>query len=305
MSALVSRLLSLLLVGLACPASQALDRVVLDAPANGIDRRNDYSTLLLTAILNKTKARYGAFNIDYAPEYLHRDRLLAELLAGKRLNVTAKATRPDWENSPLKVIRIPIDKGITEYRLFLIHRDDQEKFRQISTLEQLRQLTLGVGHAWSSRAVYQSQGFRVEPVVDWESLYRLISVRRIDYFPRALSEVFVEYEDRHATHPDMVIEDSLMLYFPLPKYFFISPQTPRLARRIEEGFKAMLADGSFEQLFMEYHQPLIARANFCQRRIFRIANPQLSAQTPLQRAEYWYAPPVIRAEGKQKSSCNN
>lgn len=286
-------LVRILLCGiLAACATPVLAReiVIIDAPVNGIDKRNDFTNRLLATILKKTEAKYGSFEIRYAPAYLYRDRLFAELLDGKIVNVTAKATRPDWEDSRLLTVRIPVDKGITEYRLFLINQDDQARFRRIESLEELKQLTLGVGHAWSTKGVFQAEGFKLEAVVDWESLYKMLEARRIDYLPRALSEIFVEYDDRHASYPRMAIEDSLAIYFPLPKYFFVSPQHPQLARRIEEGFQAMIRDGSFDKLFLAYHQKLIDRANFCGRRLLRFANPQLSPQTPLDHPEYWYTP---------------
>jgi len=297
----------LLLCVLACltGSAHALDTVILDAPVSTLDRRNDYTTRLLTAILDKTRAQFGPYKLRYAPAYMYRDRLRSELLQGQNVNVTAKATRPDWENSGLITIRIPVDKGITEYRLFLINQQDQEKFRHIDGLDELKQLRLGVGHAWSSREVLETAGFSVESAVDWENLYRMLEARRFDYFPRALSEIFVEYDDRHATYPQMAIEDSLMLYFPLPKYFFVAPQSPRLAQRIETGFQAMIRDGSFDHLFMAYHKPLIERARFCSRRILRIENPLLSPQTPLDHHEYWFDPYEDSHKGNTNAWCHH
>lgn len=284
--------------------AHALDTVILDAPDSAIDRRNDYTTRLLTAILDRTRAQFGPYKLRYAPVYMYRDRLRSELLTGQNVNVTAKATRPDWENSDLITIRIPVDKGITDYHLFLINREDQEKFHHIDSLDELRQLRLGVGHAWSSREIFLAAGFSVESVVNWENLYKMLEAHRFDYFPRALSEIFVEYDDRHATYPEMAIEDSLMLYFPLPKYFFVSPQSPRLARRIESGFQAMIRDGSFDHLFMAYHKPLIERARFCSRRILRMENPQLSSLTPLGHPEYWFDPYEDSRKGDTSAWCH-
>lgn len=283
--------------------ANAMDVAILDAPVNEIDKRNDYTNILLTHILQRTQAKYGPFRVEYAPSYMYRDRLLTELKRGAVVNVTAKATRPDWEDSELLTLRIPVDKGITEYRISLIRADDQEKFSHITDVEDLKRLTLGVGHAWSTRQVFQALNFKYEAAADWEGLYKMLVAGRFDYFPRALSEVFVEYDDRKANFPDMAIEKSMMLYFPLPKYFFVSPQSPRLAERIEEGFKLMIKDGSFDRLFLKYHQPLIDRADFCSRRILRVNNPLLSDKTPLDKPEYWYDPFQKRAGRTAKATC--
>lgn len=286
-------------------SAQALDVAILDAPVNEIDKRNDYTNVLLTQILTRTEKKYGPFRVEYAPNYMYRDRLFAELKSGAIVNVTAKATRPDWEESELITLHIPVDKGITEYRIALIRAGDQEKFSRITDVEQLKRLTLGVGHAWSTRQVFQALNFQYEAAPDWEGLYKMLMAGRFDYFPRALSETFVEFDDRKANYPGMAIENSMMLYFPLPKYFFVSRKSPRLAERIEEGFKAMIKDGSFDRLFLQHHQALIDRADFCSRRIFRLSNPFLSDKTPLDKAEYWYDPFLKRPGRNVKGGCAN
>ncbi|MFT3736892.1 MAG: hypothetical protein QM776_18085 [Rhodocyclaceae bacterium] len=279
-----------LLAALTAPAGAAPDVFILDAPVNAIDKRNDYTDKLLTQILRKTQAKYGPFRIEYAPEYMQRDRLLAELKRGEVVNITAKATRPDWESSELIPIYIPVDKGITEYRIALIRQGDQERFSKLKSLDELKKIPLGVGNGWLTRQVFQKLDFTLETGSDWEGLYQMLMSKRFDYFPRALSEVFVEYDDRIGKFPDMAIDNSFMLYFPLPKYFFVSPQHPKLAKRVEEGFRMMIKDGSFDKLFLDHHRDLIARASFCTRKIFRMENPLLSDKTPLNVAEYWYDP---------------
>jgi hypothetical protein len=280
-----------------------MDKVIVDAPEDMIDRRNDYTTVLLRAILDKTERQFGGYTLSYAPEYMNRERLFDELKKGKTVNVTAKATQPKWENDDLHTIRIPVDKGISAYRLFLINRDDQAKFSSITSIEELKRLTLGVGYAWSTRTMFESQGFSLVSAGSWEGLYKMLDAHRFDYLPRALSEIFIEYDDRHTRFPDMSIENALIIYAPLPKYFFVSPQDPALAKRIETGFQAMIKDGSFDRLFMTYHQRMIERTHFCSRRLLRFDNPQLSPLTPLNRPEYWYDPYTNPRSEKDSIAC--
>lgn len=267
----------------------ATDVAILDAPINPIDKRNDYTNQLLSAILKKTEKKYGAFKIEYAPAYMHRERLLREMESGQLVNITAKATQPEWEEK-LQAIYIPVDKGITEYRASLIRRQSQDVFSAADTLDKLRDRPLGVGTGWSSLPVFQANGFSAVPAQDYEGLFRMLLIGRFEHFPRAISEAFVEYDDRKAAYPELAVEDSFLIYFPLPKYFFISPKAPRLAQRVEEGFRILLRDGSFERIFLAYHQRLIERTNFCARRIFKLKNPYLSSHTPLDKDEYWFDP---------------
>jgi hypothetical protein len=295
-------LLCCLLACLSLP-TLAIDKVIIDAPENEFDRRNDYTTQLLRTILDRTVRRYGPYRLSYAPEYMNRGRLFEELKKGETVNVAAKATQPQWENGSLLTIRIPVDKGISEYRLFLINREDQDKFSRITSLAALKQLPLGVEYAWSTRSEFEAQGFAVVSAGTWEGLYKMLQAHRFDYLPRALNEIFVEYDDRHTSFPQMAVENSLLLHFPLPKYFFVSPRNPGLARRIKEGFLSMIRDGSFDQMFLAYHGPMIERAHLCSRRLLEISKSPQPARDRQAHPEYWYNPYFVAGGKPNPADC--
>ncbi|MCP3922029.1 MAG: hypothetical protein GY714_05515 [Desulfobacterales bacterium] len=46
-------------------------------------------------------------------------------------------------------IRIPLNKGLVSYRLFLIHKDNADQFKQISTIDRLKKLIPGQGLGWN------------------------------------------------------------------------------------------------------------------------------------------------------------
>ena len=85
----------------------------------------------------------------------------------------------------------------------------------------------------------------------------------------------------------MVVDSRLALYYPLPFYYFVSNENKKLAERIEAGFKIAIADGSFEKLFMTFHQKFIDEAKLNQRKIIRLKNSTLPPNTPLNNPEYW------------------
>ena len=71
--------------------------------------------------------------------------------------------------------------------------------------------------------------------------------KRFDYFPRGLYEVWGEQKVN--ADKNLVIEDSLMLYYPAPIYFFVNKKNVALANRIERGLRIAMQDGSFDKLF--------------------------------------------------------
>lgn len=300
-----------------CPIL-ALDIVIANKPESDQDRRNDYSFDVLREALRKTEAKYGPFEFRLADMVMQRasllrsasnpafqgenDRLLFEIKRGELVNVAPLVTRPEWEKEALPV-RIPVDMGLMSYRIFLINRQDQSKFSAITNLDELKHLRAGTGETWSTYRILQQQGFTQVPFNTYEGMFQMLAARRFDYITRGVNEAFLELHGRREKYPEMAIEESIALFVPSPRYFFVSPAHPRLAKRLEDGMKIMVRDGSLKQIFLHHYGQMVEETHFCQRRIFRVDNPLLSKETPLDKAEYWFNP--WRAITGEKPFCQN
>ena len=267
---------------------QALDRIVTNAVPREEDKRENYPYLLLNEAMQRTKSGYGTYQIVSYGAVLQRQRALKEMERGA-IDVYSAATQPAWEERLLPV-RIPLRKGILGYRLFLIQEGRQPDFSRITSLDELRGMRLGSGSQWSITRVFHALDFNVVNVASYEALFRSLTLGRYDFFPRGVNEIFTEYEDRHAALPVMAVEQELALYLPLPTYFFVTPLRPGLEKRLSEGLEMMVADGSFDRIFREFHGDHLDKARLASRRIFRMDNPDLSPQTPLDRQELWHQP---------------
>lgn len=234
-------------------------------------------------------------HLVYAKTDFSRKRMLQELIKGENLQVVSHAPTAGWEEK-LITIRIPLHKGLQGYRLFAINKKDADTLAAVETLEQLKQLPTGSGLQWASTEALQTSGFRVITAEGLGSLYEMLRLGRIVTFGRGVFEIFNEIGDYDRGRGDLVVEQTLCLFVPLPVYFFVSPQYPELARQIENGLKLMIADGTFEAHFRKYHLEAVMRARLDQRKVFTIANPNLSALTPLDEPSYWFDPKDYRSE---------
>ncbi|WP_229257317.1 hypothetical protein [Duganella callida] len=242
---------------------------------------------LLHAALDASSARYGPYQLHVAQVRMERDRLLLEMLKGDMVNLSGQVTSIEWEQK-LIPIRIPIDKGITCYRIGLIDGRNQAEFSAIRTLAQLKRVPLGSGRQWSSTMTYRQAGFNV--VEGTVGMHSMLAAGRFRFFPRAIDEAFHERDASLAFFPTVAVESSLALYVPLPRYFFIGGGQQRLAQRLEYGLQRLIADGGYDRIFHAAYDELIEKAGLRKRRIFRIDNPLLSPQTPLSNKAYWYVP---------------
>jgi len=270
--------------------AQGLTVIYSPSAVSKDDKRFEYGVSLLRTILKKTSNSHGPFkmlpsenmNVGRAIEFLKAEEV-------ETVNVVWTTTSEYRENSLLP-IRIPIRKGLLGYRVFLIKKEDQAKFAAIQTLTELKRLKVGQGHIWNDVKVFEGNGFEVVTGPNYEGLFRMLMEGRFDYFSRGINEAPEEYEARKGMLPNLSIEDSILLYYPWPKYFFTSKKSPVLAERIELGMKMMIKDGSFEKLFLKHHKKDIDRVNLESRKLFKIHNPLLPSTAPLDQEELWFDP---------------
>jgi hypothetical protein len=269
--------------------------VLVNRPSTIEDRRYEYPHKLLEEILKVTEIEYGHATIQETFLRMPRDRTLRELEKGVNIHVMAEASKPSWEQR-LIPIRIPIRKGIQGYRTFLILKKNQTLLSKITTLEQLKKIPTGSGRQWATTDILEKNGFFVKTGNNYQGLFSMLIKERFMTFGRGINETAEEYNRLKGKFPALGIEQDLLLYIPLPTYFFVSPQKPELAKRIEAGLKLIINNGSFDKMFNDEFSELINNANLTNRRIFRISNPNLSPQTPLHIEHYWYSPSNIAKE---------
>jgi hypothetical protein len=264
-------------------------RVVYPGPASKGDTRNDYYWRLLDAALAHTTTRWGPYRLAQSSE-MNGKRMEREMARGA-LDVIARSTSPQLERELLP-IRIPLDKGLLGYRVFLIRRELQAKLDSVRTLDDLRHFSIGQEDGWNDIPILEAAGLRVVKGVEYEGLFGMLANGRFDLFSRSVAEAPPELAAHTKQLPDLVIERKLLLYYPFPRYLFVRRDTEgeRLATRIQEGFDAMRHDGSFERLFADYREPIERSLDLKSRRLIRIPNPTLTPETPLDRTELWYDP---------------
>lgn len=266
----------------------ALDRYIIDLNSSKTEFNNSHVLRLLKAALEASRPRYGAYEVEISTLRVQRDRLMVEMRKGQAVNLSAQVTSVEWERELIPV-RIPVDKGLSGYRISLIDGREQEAFSKVRTLAQLKAMSLGAGRQWSSTAVFAQAGFDVVGGATTAGLHRMLAAHRFQHFPRAIDEALYERDEYAPAFPQLAVERSLVIYMPLPRYFFIGGQ-PRLAQRLEYGLQLLIADGRFDQIFHEFYDGLIEKVALRKRRLFRLDNPLLPPQAPLANKAYWYDP---------------
>ena len=266
-------------------------RYIYDAPESATDQRYLYQWTILKTALDKTVPQHGPFALQPS-EPMTEKRQKSELMdATGKLTVMYLGTTPDMEKG-LIPIRIPVDKNLGGYCVLLIRQENQKRFDAVSSLEDLRQFKYGLGQGWIDVDILHANQFQVVTASCYDCLFEMMENRRSDAALRAAVEVIDEFELRKAAMPDISIESNLILYYPMPMYFWFSKtdEGRRLAARAEEGMRMMIADGTYDRIFAQYQGAKIQRLKLKDRKIFRLDNPLLGPETPLQDKQLWFDP---------------
>lgn len=240
-----------------------------------------YPVKVLALALSKSGIPYTLAPMPYQ---MPQGRALKQLAQGIDLNVVWSITSKEREQDLLPV-RIPIDKGLYGWRIFLVNKEAVDQYSAIQSLGDLKALKAGQGHDWPDTAILRANGLPVEVSPRYDSLFRMLKSKRFDYFP-LLGAGNLGEADRYAD-TGLVVEPRVLLHYPTAFYFFVSKNNPQLAAILERGINAAIKDGSFERLFQQTYGDVMRRANLTGRTTLRLTNPLLPAKIPLQRKELW------------------
>lgn len=272
-------------------AIQQKIQFVHNGPEAPDDNRYTYHWRVLTAALEATKSKYGPYELTPA-KFMSESRQMLEMMnPNGQLNTMVLDTSRNMEKNLLPV-KIPIDKGLLGYRVLLIQAKNQPRFDRITTLDALRKISIGQGFDWSDLDIFKAAGFPVVAGTSYDGLFSMLMANRFDAFGRGVTEVLPELEQRRHRFPTMAIEKSLLIYYPMPVYFWFPRNASGEARakRVQEGLNLLIANGTLDKLFQEEFGPAIATLKLKQRRLFRIDNPTLPPNQPFDDKRLWFDP---------------
>lgn len=259
-------------------------RIPVKVQATALEQPSDYFTTLLVMALEASKADNEVIDIVFSPHDYSQARWINMLQSDKNNFVIWTMTDQEREQQ-MRPIRIPLFKGLFGYRVLLIRKQEQARFDQVNTRQDLTKFLGGQGTHWPDTLILQANGLRVTTAETTESLFRMIAARRFDYFPRGVSEAWFELLQRKDAN--LEVENKLLLYYPTAIYFFVNKDNEALAQRIEKGMEVLIDNGKFDQFFYNHPRVNTGMERLKSRRIIELNNPYLPTETPVNNPRYW------------------
>lgn len=251
------------------------------------DSRYKYRIDLLKLAMEKTEKSDGPYLLEPVDDEMTQKRGLFFLETGDRVNIGFFPSSRRREETFLSV-KIPVLRGLLGYRVFIVRKKNLAAFSKIDSLNTLRrEFKAGFGSHWADMKILRINNIPVIESAQYENLFRMLSAKRFDYFPRGINEAWNEMAERKDRFPDLTVEPHLAFYYPCPVYYYVNKKDVKLADRIERGLNIATEDGTFKKLFLQYHQDVIEKADLKNRKLFILGNPTLADNTPEPDTGWW------------------
>jgi len=278
-------------VGLAGADAPGPWQFLHNGPESADDRRYDYHWQVLRAALEATRAEFGGYTLEPVSHMTESRQVLEMQRPGGLINTLVLDSTRALERQ-LMPVKVPVDKGLLGYRLFLIRARDQARFSQVRTLDELRRFVIGQQADWADVAIYRAAGFTVVGSSAYRALFPMLMAGRFDALGRGVTEVEQELAAQRQRFPGMRIESELLLHYPLAVYFWFAPSDEgrRRWQRVSAGMRQISADGTLDRLFKREFGEVVARLGLRERRLLEIPNPLLPAGQPFEQTGLWFDP---------------
>lgn len=244
-----------------------------------------YGFQLLKLILAKTGKNYS---VKVAKQESNQDRALFELKHG-RYSVVDTGIGPEMEKN-FDTIYIPIDMGLTGWRIFIINESQKSDFKKIETLDQLKKKVAGQGIGWTDGLIIERAGIKVETSAKIENLINMVDSGRFDFFPLGVNETHGFLAQYGQGKANLIVEDTLVLVYPFGRFFYVKKGNETLKNDIILGLEKAYEDGSFKN-FLENHpfyKEGLSKSNLSKRKVIRIPNPFVSKEFNNIDKKWWY-----------------
>lgn len=253
-------------------------------PESFNDSRQQYPIHLLEYCAAKSN---GEWQVQQSKLHMQQGRAIKQLQSAQGIDIIWTVTTLFREEG-LQPIRVPIDRGLLGWRLLMINPAQEARFNAINQASELQALTAGQGHDWPDTSILRFNNYKVLGNASYEGLFDMVNLQHIDYFPRGVSEIFVEIDARK--NKQLTFASGLALNYPTALYFFVNPQDALLKTRLTDCLTEAADSGTLKKMFYEHYGNDIAKADLKHKIIFTLANPLLSQETPINNKQWWFSP---------------
>lgn len=246
---------------------------------NKTESRQQYEREILEAALNATNESHGQWQLQESlTDYpLAADE--ASVFRSKGFDIFGTvAGNTKLANEKKILIPLPLMKGLLGYRILIIRAADKEKFAAIKSAPQLQQLRMGIPSTWADAELFRQNGYKVEEKGSFDDLFTRLENNEFDYVTFGANEVTSVFNERAAKSGKLMVDSSLLVFYPFPLVFYVNPDNKVLAERVAQGLQIISSNGELDNIFNRYFAADLKTVNLPARAMIRLKNPILPTE---------------------------
>ena len=241
--------------------------------------RQDYEREILAAALDATEKSHGPWELKEDKTDYPAAEDEASVFRAKGFDIFGTVAGNQKLAKEQKIlVPLPLMKGLLGYRILIIRAEDKEKFARISTAKELQSLRLGIPSTWADAELFRQNGYAVEEKGSFDDLFTRLENHEFDYVSFGANEVAGVFAQRAAQSGKLIIDSSLLVYYPFPLVFYVNPDNQALAARVTKGLQAISSNGELDKIFNRYFGAELKTLKLSGRTKITLKNPILPAE---------------------------
>ena len=243
---------------------------------NKTDSRQEYEREVLAAALSANNKTHGPWNLTIDKTDYPAAEDEASVFRTKGFDIFGTvAGNQKLANEKKILIPLPLMKGLLGYRILIVRAEDREKFAAIKTAKELQKLRLGIPSTWADAELFRQNGYKVVEKGSFDELFTRLRNKEFDYVSFGANEVAGVFSERAATGGQLVIEQTLLVYYPFPLVFYVNPKNKALAERVTQGLTRISSNGELDKIFKRYFGKELVHLKLNERQMIKLNNPIL------------------------------
>ena len=283
----IKNLIAILVIGLSSCAALAAEKPSNSSAetqiklwnGNKTQSRQQYEREVLEAALSATVVSHGQWQLqeDLTDYPLAADE--ASVFRSKGFDIFGTvAGNAKLADEKKTLIPLPLMKGLLGYRILIIRAEDKAKFAAIKSAQQLQKLRMGIPKTWADAELFRHNGYMVEEKGSFDDLFERLENNEFDYVTFGANEVSGVFSERAAASGKLVVESSLVVFYPFPLVFYVNPDNKILAERVTSGLQAISSNGVLDTIFKRYFDADLIAVDLPSRTMIRLKNPILPSE---------------------------
>ena len=256
------------------PLLKPTDIIIVDFwNGNRSEIRKDYERNVLNAILTATTSEFGPFKIkESIAEYPGLEESYVFSAKHHHLFVTI-AGNQKFNPGDFILIAQPIARNLLGYRIPIVKITNAEMLKSSVSLNKLKQLKNGIPVSWSDATIFRHNGYEVAEEGDFDDVFERLSQGKFDYSAFGANEVQSVFKNRASKYNTLKMDENVMFFYPFPLVFYVNPQMPELANRIEVGLQKISQSGELDSIFKSYYANVVEELGLDRRKVILLKNP--------------------------------